>query len=187
MQSLHFLIVAFILASCTTRAYTYKILLERPQKSNALLYENDTMSISFDFTEKWINFKMYNKIEDGIRVNWDELSMSINGKAARVVHKETGAYKITEVQPPTTVPPKTFLDDAIVPTENVKFTTAMGGRSIVSINPIYPTQDYGNKKTKEKIMGRKGERITVFFPYYIKNVYYSKVFEFIIEDIIAKK
>jgi hypothetical protein len=66
--------------------------LERPQKSNALLYENDTKSISFDFTEKWINFKMYNKIEDGIRVNWDELSMSINGKAARVVHKETGAY-----------------------------------------------------------------------------------------------
>ena len=180
------LLIISILGSCSSRVYTYSIVLEKPQKSNNLNFENDTMSISFDFIEKGITFKLYNKTEDGIKINWDELSMSVNGKAQRVLHKETGSYKITDVQPPTTIPPKTVLEDGIIPSDIVSYSN-IGGRTIINLNALYPKYDYGDKRKRAEIMNMKGQKIVIFLPYYIRNIYHSKIFEFLITDIIAKK
>lgn len=112
--------------------------------------------------------------------------MSYNGQAKRIVHKETGLTKLTDLQPPTTIPPKTNLRDIVVSTDDVFFTNNQG-RIIMNVKEIYPTYDYGSKKKRDYILKLKGYRISLFFPYYIKNVYHSKTFEFIISDIIAKK
>lgn len=172
--------------SCSaTKNYTYNIVLEKPMPSRNLEFENDTFSIAFTFNPKYIEFEMYNKIEDGIRINWDELSISVNGQAKRVVHYETGTDKITETQPPTTIPPKSKLTDALVATDKLNYSYVSGRRTL-SIPDTYPKTDYGNKKIRASIMSLKGQKIIIYFPYYLKNVYHSKTFEFLITDIIAK-
>lgn len=180
------LLFAASFCSCTTKLYNYKISLVKPEKSAVRSYENDTMSISFDFRNNGIMFSLFNKSEEGIKINWDELSMSINGKAQRVVHKETGTYNTTTVQPPTTVPPKTILEDVIIPTDYISYYYVSGHRNI-KVNDIYPKYDYGNKQKRAEVMKMKGQKIVIFFPYYIKDIYFSKTFEFIIEDITTKK
>ncbi len=173
--------------SCASYKYTYKITLEAPIKSNRLYFENDTLSVAFSIDNKGLNFDLYNKLpDDGIRINWDEVSLSYNGQAKRIIHKETGITKLTDLQPPTTIPPRTNLSDFIVSTEDVFFTNNQGKR-LMTIKEIYPTYDYGSKKKRAYILKLKGYRISLFFPYYIRNVYHSKTFEFIISDIIAKK
>ena len=176
-----------VISGCASYKYTYKISLENPVKSERLYFENDTLSISFAFESKGLSFDLYNKLlDDGIRINWDEVSMSYNGQAKRIVHKETGLTKLTDLQPPTTIPPKTNLRDIAVSTDDVYFTNNQG-RVTMSVKEIYPSYDYGSKKKRAIILKLKGYRISLFFPYYIKNVYHSKTFEFIISDIIAKK
>ncbi len=178
-------LLALLLVSCSSKSYTYKINLVKPVASENLSYENDSFAVSFNFKTKYIEFEMYNKLEDGIRVNWDEISISENGEAKRVVHFQTGTDKITETQPPITIPPKSKLIDAFIATNKV-FYTRVGNTRVAAIGDTYPKNDYGNKKVKAKIMALKGQKIVVFFPYYLRNVYYSKTFEFLISDIIGK-
>jgi hypothetical protein len=175
----------FLFSCSATKNYIYDIRLERPMPSKNLQFENDTFSISFTFNPKYIEFEMYNKLEDGIRINWDELSVSINGQAKRVVHYETGTDRVTETQPPTTIPPKSKLTDGLVATDKINYNY-ISGRRVISIPDTYPKTDYGNKKTRTKIMSMKGQKIVIYFPYYLRNIYQSKTFEFIIADIKTK-
>jgi hypothetical protein len=94
--------------------------------------------------------------------------------------------KINDLQPPTTVPPKSTLKDIIVPTENIRFVTSSGRTSMI-ISDTYPVYDYGNKSKGNQIMQLKGKRIVLYFPYYIRNNFYSKTFEFTITDIEKHK
>ena len=85
------------------------------------------------------------------------MSMSINGKAQRIVHKETGTMRVTDVQPPTTIPPKTYLEDGLLPTNKIRYTNNQG-KSILIVSDLYPKYDYGNKKTRALIMGIEGTK-----------------------------
>lgn len=175
-----------LLFSCSTiKHYTYDIRLEKPISTQTLYYENDTFSIAFTFNPKNISFEMYNKLEDGIRINWDEVSVSQNGIAKRIIHYETGTYKVTEVQPPTTIPPKSKMIDAFQTTDQLYYIISSGTR-LLRIRDSYPESDGGSSKNREMILGLKGQRIVLYFPYYLRNQYYSKVFEFMIVDIVPK-
>ena len=134
------------------------------------------------FSTKGLNFELYNRSNEGIRINWDEVSISENAVAKRVVHKETGMTKINDLQPPTTIPPKSLLKDFLVPSENVRFVP-VSGRMTTVIKDSYPNYDYGNKATGARIMQYKGRKFVLYFPYYIKNTFYSKTYEFTIVDI----
>lgn len=181
------IILGVLIASChAAKQYTYHLAMERPAASETLSYEDDTMSVVFSFQSKFIGLDIYNKSDDGIKINWDEVSMSINGMAQRTLHKETSAYNITEIQAPTTIPPHTRLKDEIFPADKVRYTSS-GGVRHVSIDDIYPNQDYGFKKNKEKIMSLKGERVVIYLPYYMRGEFRSKTFEFTIKDITAGK
>jgi hypothetical protein len=57
---------------------------------------------------------------------------------------------------------------------------------VTTIEEMYPKTDNGNKKVRSRIMSMKGEKIVVYLPYYLRNAYYSKTFEFLIEDISIK-
>lgn len=180
--------IILAITSCTTsKTYKYDLLLEKPATSENLVYESDTMQITFSFITEGIGFTLFNNLpNDGIRINWDELSMSTNGKAQRVVHKETGVVKLNDLQPPTTIPPKTMLEDVIIPREYLKVVYYAGNKMPVLAN-VYPTMDYGNKKTREKILSKRGQRVTFYMPFYIRGQYVSNSFEFTIRDVVEVK
>lgn len=182
MKTLSSVLLLIIFSSCATYKYQYKLSLDAPIASNTLNYSNDTFSITFNFTTKGLGFELYNQSQEGIRINWDELSISENGVAKRVVHKETGMTRINDLQPPTTVPPQSTLKDIVVPTERIRFSSS-GGRPTMMILDTYPVYDFGSKTKAKQIMQAKRKKIVFYFPYYIWNNYYSKTFEFTIKDI----
>lgn len=181
MYRLSLFVSVIFLFSCS-RSYTYNIQME---EKGGLNYSDDTMDISFNFDPKFIYFELFNKSTEGIKINWDEVSISEGGNAKRVLHKETNSYNINDVQPPTTVPPKSRLKDAFIPSDNVKHVMS-GGRRVVRIIQSRPSTDYGRKKYREKILAQKGERISIYLPYYVRNEFRSKTFDFVIKDVVSK-
>ncbi|HWC53505.1 MAG TPA: hypothetical protein VG676_07990, partial [Chitinophagaceae bacterium] len=99
-KTLIILFIIFTFVSCTSKLYNYKTAMTYPVQNSDLIYENDTLKIGFKLNPKDILVNIRNKSETGIKINWDELSFSINAKTYRIVHKETGVIKINEVQPP---------------------------------------------------------------------------------------
>jgi hypothetical protein len=186
MRKIVGLFFLFALFGCASYKYEYVVKLNSPVSSSFLGYWNDTFSISFDFTAKGLNFTLFNKSNDGIKINWDEVSISENGVAKRVVHKETGMTRINDLQPPTTIPPKSSLNDFVVPTDNIMFVPVYGRQTMV-VTDSYPIYDYGNKAKSERIMKSKGKRITLYLPFYIRNTFCSKTYAFTIVDVEKKK
>lgn len=182
-------LISAILFSCTaSKEYVYHVEMTKPKPSTTLEFENDTFHISFSLEPKYIEFTLYNKSNDGLKFSWDEVAISINGKSYRVVHKETGMYKVNDVQPPTTVPPQSNIKDFLLPTDNIRYApSGNSARTITMFTDLFPTMDYGNKKKKAAILGQIGSRITIFLPYYIKGQYVSQSYDLLIKNIYPKK
>lgn len=180
-------ITCLSLYSCAMRSYSYKTQMTHPASSEHLRFENDTFSIDFDLMPKWIGFTIYNKSNDGIRIDWNEASFSLNGQTFRALHKQTGLANINEVQPVTTIPPKSNLDDYLIPRDKMLFVKNIYGSEIPLMKDIFPMSDYGSKKQKEYIQRLKGVRLTVFLPFYIRGQYVSNYYDIIIKDITSKK
>lgn len=179
------LLLLFCIAfSGCSRYYNYKFRLDEPRPVKPLYYENDTMAISFRFTPSFLRFTIQNKISDGIKINWDEVSLSMARKTYRVIHKETGLTKTTDLQPPTTIPPRSQLTDVIVPTDFIRFSRVYGVYK-PTYTGMFPNS--GTKKQGAAIMRRKGENIVLFIPFRIADKYVANTFYFTIEDIVPSK
>ena len=173
-----------LFTGCSTKFYNYKFRLDEPTPTTPLMYENDSVKVMFTFTPDLVGFTIYNKLADGIKINWDEVSLSIAGRAYRVIHKETGLTKTTDLQPPTTIPPRSRLVDAVVPTNYIRFAKS-GNTFTLVYSGMFP--NYGTKKVCEKIMRRKGEKVILFIPFRIADKYVANTFYFTIEDIYPSK
>src|ERR1044072_8249481 len=83
---LFFSLCTIMLSSCVVgTVYTYDIRLEHPVQSKNLQFENDTMAITFVFEPEYIYFNLYNKLDDAIKINWKDISVSIDGETKRVI------------------------------------------------------------------------------------------------------
>ena len=158
----------------------------RPVESRTMEFENDSFHILFDVQYKKIVFTILNKMEDGIRINWDEVSFSLNGRAKRTVHKETGEYKIRDVQPPTTIPPKSSLKDFLIPTDIIRYGR-IGYSNYTIIGNILPLEASGKTQQRDVIRKYKGTKITVFLPFYIAGKYVTRYYDLMINDVTVSK
>ena len=178
------MVISVITLSSCAKYYNYTFRLDEPTPVKPLYYENDTMTISFRFKPESVGFTIQNKLADGIKINWDEVSLSIARKTFRVIHKETGLAKTTDLQPPTTIPPRSQLTDIIVPSDKVKLSRMESNVTWI-ISNTFP--NYGSKKEGQRIMRRKGDNVVLFLPFRIADKYVSNTFYFTIEDIQASK
>ena len=144
------------------------------------------MRIKFTLEPQLVKFRYDNKLNEGVRINWDEVSISIGGKSYRVVHKETGTYKVNEIQPTTSIPPRSYTIDGLIPSEKINYTR-YGSGSTVTVAKIFPTIDYRDKQTAKQIMLLKGKSIIVYLPLYINNKFSNNSFEIKITDIVTTK
>lgn len=159
--------------------------MEPSVQSDSLVYENDSVRLKFSLQPSLIAFKLTNKLDQGIKINWDEVSMSVNGVSYRIVHKETGTYKISDVQPPTTIPPHSFMTDGLLPTDKIQFFhNIFNGASGVITSDLFPQTDYGSKRTVAYINSLKGAVVIVYMPLYFGNNFSSKAFKITINDIV---
>lgn len=168
--------LAATLSSCKFgQVYTYDVRLERPTRSQNLSFENDTFSIAFTFGIDNISFQLYNKLDDAIRINWKDISASIDGDTKRVIRS---------MEPAIMVAPKSKITDYIQTADKVYSDT--GTAQLPLALHRYPIRDNNWEPDRKYILGLKGRRIVIYLPYYVKDVYYSKTFEIIIADIQPK-
>jgi hypothetical protein len=179
------LMAVLILASCRPQLnYRYLTSMQPSTNKDSLIYDNDSLNIRFEIRPKLIWFKYHNKLDKGVRISWDEVSMSIDGNSFRVLHKETGVYKTREIQPTTSIPPRSFLTDGLIPSEKVNYGySSVTGNNQVTVDDIFPNKDWGSKKIKKKILGLKGKSIMVYLPVYINNNFSSLAFQINIDDV----
>ena len=176
--------IALLFQSCSSKYLLYDFKMTHPEQSKTLFHENDKFSISFDIQKNMIEVNILNKLTEGIRINWDEVSFSINGQTERAVHKSTGAGRITEVQPPTTIPPKSSLQDYLIPASKVHYSPAFGGS--YSFSALFPI-DEGAKKADKVAAKYKGTKVTIFIPFYIGGKYESYYYDIMIDDVRVSK
>jgi hypothetical protein len=175
-----------VLVSCKSYYYVYDVEMIHPVQSKALIYQNDTMSVEFGLEPKDISITMTNKTDEGIKINWDDVSFSLFGNANRIVHKETSYLGHTLAQPSTTIPPHTKLKDILIRSKDVHFYSA-GNNSFLVIDNLFPDYDFGNNRTATMVAGLKGSQINIFLPFYVGETRISKYYILSIKDILKYK
>lgn len=101
--------------------YNWRFSLQEPAQSDTLTFSDEFINIKFIVLEKLIDFDIQNKTNEGIKINWDELSfISPDGTASRVNHS-SGIRVIEKGNPqaPTVIPPNAKISDSLIPTKNI--------------------------------------------------------------------
>jgi hypothetical protein len=178
------LICTVLFSSCKFgKAYTYDIWLERPAHSQDLRYENDSLAISFRFHPSDIEFELYNKLDDALKINWKEISVSINGDTKRVIPSYAYTVGFPGKEPAIMVAPKSKIKDMIRTTDKVGYSDT--SKAVSELN-TYPIFDQNWAPYRNYILSLKGQRIIIYLPYYLRDIYCSKTFEFLIADVQPK-
>lgn len=168
------------LSSCEFgNIYTYDLKLERPIQSQNLQFENDTFSISFALNYSHIEFQLFNKLDEAIKINRKDISVSIDGDTKIVF--PAGEYSMG-FPTPTMVAPRSAIKDRIATTDKGGYTYAPTPSNSSDVH-IYPDRDNRLEARRKYILGLKGRRFIIFLPYYVKDIYCSKTFELVIADI----
>jgi hypothetical protein len=183
-----FVLVSFctvVFSSCTFgKVYTYDIRLERPASSQDLRFENDSLSISFKFYPTFIEFELYNKLDEALKINWKDVSLSINGdtKIAVPSYTYTGGFTGNAL---SMVAPRSTIRDIISSFNKDGFSNPPGIGPQGHLN-TYPVRDNNWGPDRNYILGLKGKKVVIYLPYYLKDIYCSKTFEFLIADVQPK-
>jgi hypothetical protein len=154
-----------------------------PSTEKGANYENDSIKIHFNVTETFIGVKMENKLARGIKLNWDEVSFSLNGSSyARVLHNLTGVNKINDVQPTTTIPPHSYIDDKLYPRDKY-YVSANRYTGYWSTSLSFFRLKKPNEKSENYMQSRIGDVIVIHMPYYLANAYVESNFQIKIVDV----
>jgi len=184
MKKLFYIGLLAGLTSCGPRMYSYKFSMKESKQTKKLYYENDTMSVSFNFYPKGVKMDVVNKSDSAIRIFWDEIKMVENDIEKKVVHvrKHNGRLKV--VQPPSLIAPKGKVSDLMVYEYNIAYSRKFGNE-IMTIKDMYPGQ--GRNSERKFIEKLVGTRVTLYLPLDINRASHQRTFNFLLEDIQSSR
>jgi hypothetical protein len=106
-----------------------KAILVNPEQSETLIFVDEYIRIEFAIGMAEIAFKMENKTDKAIKINWDEIIyISPNRESKRIIHSGVRYIDRNIAQAPSIVAPKTLKTDLIVPAENIYLEAGKYGR-----------------------------------------------------------
>lgn len=179
-------LLATTLSSCKFgQVYTYDVRLEQPVQSEDLKFENDSVAISFALNADNIGLKLLNKLNDAIKINWKDVSVSIDGRTKVVVPSSAYTTGFPGRETTIMVAPRSTIVDVIRTTDKYGYSYTPGSVPIVAVH-TYPVRDNREPLRRKYILGLKGTRFIIFLPYYVKDTYCSKTFELVIADVQPK-
>ena len=180
MKKLFYICLLVGLYSCGPRMYTYKFSMKESKEAKKLSYENDTLSISFNFYPKGIKMDFTNKSDSVIQINWSEVKMTENDIEKKIVYVKKDKGNLKVVQSPSFILPKAKVSGLLVYEYNVSYLKKFG-KEVITIKDMYPTKSANSeRKFVEKLIGTK---ITLNLPADINKMSYNKVFNFRLEEI----
>ena len=177
----HFIALAvglMLLTGCAVSVVDWGIKMQSPVPAETAAYSDEDIDINFMVDDKSINFDLKNKTQNGIKLNYDEISyISPGGASLRVVSSNIRFSDRFAPQAPVVVPPGLLISETIIPAQNIFFRTydmAYYGWDVV---PLFPNDA---KTYLDKEFG-------LYFPLEIKGVKKEFMFKFKITSIEKKK
>jgi len=146
-------------------------------------YEDDYINIVWYVSSKQFNFKLTNKSNHTIKINWDDISfVDYDGKVGRVMHAGVKYTDRNSSQPASTVPKGASIEDILLPTENVYYISGQygGWREKYLIPCVYDTPEKFAAGAKDYV----GKTMKVLMPIMIENVQNDYTFEFNIASLL---
>lgn len=177
-------IISIYLVGCaamlfgTKYSYSYKLV--KPESTD-MKWEDDKIAFTFFIGDKEVNFKAKNKTNEVMKIIWDEATLVQFGKAKKVMHSGVKYTDRNSSQPASTIPSGASIDDLMMPTDNVYFSSGQygGWRE----QDLFPTQDLNEDKYKQSILNSKGQKFSVYIPVQYQGKTLDYTFEFEITDV----
>lgn len=151
-------------------------------------YEDDYIDIVWYVGMKQFYFTLRNKSNHSLKINWDDISyVDYTGSTGRVMHSGVKYTDRNNSQPSSTIPKGASLEDILLPTENVYYTsptkyTTGGWNEKYLIPCVYKDE----KALFENAKGYVGKTMTILMPIMIENVQNDYTFTFNINELLTQ-
>ncbi len=166
-----------LLTGCAVSVVNWGIKMQAPVPADTLTYSDEDIDFNFIVDDKSINFDLKNKTQNGIRLNYDEISyISPGGTSLRVVSSNIRFTDRFAPQAPVVVPPGLSISETIIPAQNIFFRSndIVYGWDVV---PLFPH----DAKTYV------GKEFGLYFPMEIRGTKKEFIFKFKIVSTEKKK
>ena len=143
-------------------------------------YEDDYIRISWLVSNKQFDFRLYNKTEHSIKIIWDDAAyVDLNGSAMRVIHKGVKFVEKNNPQPPTVIASGSYVDELVLPAENVYMNNVYAGWQTDALVPMYSRNKELLLSTAQSYIGKQ---LKVILPIQIEDITNDYEFTFDIQD-----
>jgi hypothetical protein len=154
--------------------YTFSMLKPAPNKD--LLFQDGFIDAAFVVTKKQIAFGIWNKTDNPIKLDWNQVSfIDINGDSHKVIHEGVKYMDKNNSMPPSVIPPTAKLKDIVFPTDYISYSAGQygGWREKALFPDGSAATDY------------EGKTIGVFIPLEINGTVKNYLFTFRIDKVEA--
>jgi len=116
-----------LLSSCYTNKkneddlgdhYKYTFELENEHSSH-MDFEDSTIRVSFDITDKSIHFILKNKAGEPIKINWNDATIALSEKPSPVIHNSIKYNNRFDSMRPTVLAAGDTIKESVIPTFKV--------------------------------------------------------------------
>jgi hypothetical protein len=166
-----------LLTGCAVSVVDWGIKMQSPVPAETAAYSDEDIDINFLVDDKSINFDLKNKTQNGIKLNYDEISyISPGGTSLRVVSSNIRFADRFAPQAPVVVPPGLSISETIIPAQNIFFRAndMAYGWDVV---PLFPNE----AKTY------LGKEFGLYFPIEIRGAKKEFIFKFVVTSVEKKK
>jgi hypothetical protein len=152
--------------------------MQSPVPADTTAYSDEDIDVHFLVDDKSISFDLKNKTQNGIKLNYDEISyISPGGASLRVVSSNIRFADRFAPQAPVVVPPGLSISETIIPAQNIFFRARDMAYYGWDVLPLFPN----DSKTY------LGKGFGLYIPMEIKGVKKEFMFKFVITSIEKKK
>lgn len=160
--------------------YKYQYELIKPNQDTSRYYKDDKISIKFNVRISELSFMLSNNSNETMKINWDDLSLVVNGVADKVTHRGIRYLEKAALQPPTSIPPGASIDDFVLPINKAKFTAYQKWVH----EDLFPIEDSYKADIRKSILNNKGSEFSLYFPLEFGGKVTEYTFVFRIKDVI---
>jgi hypothetical protein len=146
--------------------------------------EDQSVKIVWSVPLKEFSFELLNKLEQSIKIPWDEAAyVDISGQSHRVVHSGVKFSDLNASQPPSVVPAKGRLTDIMIPTDNVRFMPGRyGGWGQSTI--FHCVKGYVCDDSNQRLaLAQKGLTYRILLPFQLGAELYNYTFIFRVNNV----
>lgn len=138
-------------------------------------YQDKFIDITWFYSSKSIDFKLYNKSDFPIKIDWNEVSyVDYDSISRKIVHNNVNLIDRNKFMPCSVIPRKSYLEDGITPTDKFAFVPDFGW-----INGEFLPSTFKKNKHFDEIPSLfVGKYLMVLLPIYIEDVRNDYLFIF---------